>query len=349
MTSSAVESRAAISPETWFHHRATCYVETQMLFHLNDVGALGLLSDGEWHAPAAIANELQLDTAAVEAVLAYVFAVDDLLEHDDADRYALSAFGRSVVERFSGTDGTINMFDVRVGAYGTVWANLGRMLRGDGRYGQDFQRNGRYAEAGVSKLSMKFWDSLVEHIEEFDAPQIAEVGLTTGLLERLALEYPDRRIYGLDHSEAAIQRTAAVTDANGNKKIQWLWCDFFDIARWTIEADASRGGLVYSLHFHELLARGEEALVRALRELKTRLPGWTVLAFEQPRISQEQRASVSELLWLYGQSNVLIHHLIGNGRILSRDAWLQLGRDAGYKVTDHPCGYLGYRAFRFEP
>lgn len=348
MTQLASAGHAARSPETWFHRRATSYVEAQLLFHLNEVGVLGLLSDGEWYTPAAIADALRLDISVVEAVLAYVFAVDDLLEHDDAGRYALSPFGRGVLERFSGTDGAINMFDVRVGAYGPVWANLGRMLRGDGRYGQDFHRDGRYAEAGVSKLAMKFWDSLVEHMEEGGARQMVEVGLTTGLLERLALEYPDRLMFGLDRSELAIERAATDAGANGSENVRWLRRDFFDIAGWATEVDPSWLGVVFSLHFHELLARGDDALRRALRELKKWLPGWTLLAFEQPRIPQEQRASVSELLWLYGQSNILIHHLIGNGRILSREEWLQLGQEAGCNVTDRPCEYLGYRAFRFE-
>jgi hypothetical protein len=348
MTKSAAEEHAATSPETWFHRRATGYVETQMLFHLNEVGVLGLMSDGEWYTPAAIAHALGLDKGAVEAALDYVFAVDDLLERDDAGRYALSAFGRGVVERFSGTDGAINMFDVRVGAYGPVWANLGRMLRGDGRYGQDFHRDGHYAEAGVSKLAMKFWDSLVEHVEEDDARRMVEVGLTSGLLERLALEYPDRLMYGLDRSEVAIERAAASASANGSENVRWLRRDFFDVAGWSTEVDASRPGVVYSLHFHELLARGEDALVRTLRGLRKQLPGWTLLAFEQPRLSEKQRAEVSELLWLYAQSNVLIHHLIGNGRILSREGWRQLGQEAGCNVTDRPCDYLGYRVFRFE-
>jgi trans-aconitate methyltransferase len=309
---------------------------------------LGLLSDGGSYTPAAIADALRLDAGAAEAVLDYVFAVDDLLERDETGRYALSVFGRGVVDRFSGADGAINMFDVRVGAYGPVWANVGRMLRGDGRYGQDFHRDGRYAEAGVSKLAMRFWDSLVEHVEEAGAPQIVEVGLTTGLLERLALEYPDRLMYGLDRSEPAVERAAASASANGSENVRWLRRDFFDVASWATEVDASRPGLVFSLHVHELLARGEDALVRTLRELGKRLPGWTLLAFEQPRLAEEERARATESLWLYAQSNVLIHHLIGNGRILSRDAWLQLGLEAGCDVSDRSCEYLGYRAFRFE-
>ncbi len=348
MTRLAAASSAAVSPETWFHQQATSYVETQLLFHLNQVGVLGLLSDGQWHPTAEIADALGLDAGAAEAVLDYVFSVDELLERDGAGRYALSEFGRAVIGRFSGAAGAINMFDVRVGAYGPVWANVGRMLRGDGRYGLDFHRDGRYAEAGVSKLAMQFWNSLLDHVEETGAPQLVEVGLTTGLLERLALAYPDRLMYGIDRNEQAIERAAASVRANGSENVGWLRRDFFDVEGWAGEVDPARPGLVFSLHFHELLARGSDALVSTLRELGKRLPGWTLLAFEQPRLAPEQRALVPESLWLYAQSNILIHHLIGNGRILSRDEWLKLGQEAGCRVTARPCEYLGYQAFRFE-
>ena len=50
--------------------------------------------------------------------------------------------------------------------------------------------------------------------------------------------------------------------------------------------------------------------------------------------------------WLYGQSNVLIHHLIKNGQILSREAWIEIFRDGGATVQSaNPTGYLDYLAF----
>ena len=102
-------------------------------------------------------------------------------------------------------------------------------------------------------------------------------------------------------------------------------------------------------HFHELMARGEESFVEVLRTLKTALPNWTLLAFEQPRLTRAEKAQISETRWLYSQSNILIHHLIGNGRILSKDAWKDLGYQAGCQsVTDRACNYLGYRAFLFQ-
>ena len=118
------------SPESWFHRRATFYVEAQILFHLNQAGVWSLLKKGGSHTAPQIAGSLRLDAAATDALLDYVYQVDGLLDRDEQDRYSLSEFGRKVVERFSDLKGdggqeSINMFDVRVGAYGPVWQNLG--------------------------------------------------------------------------------------------------------------------------------------------------------------------------------------------------------------------------------
>ena len=340
------------SPEIWFHRKATAYVETQILFHLNQVGVWRLLSRGEPLTAAQIAEELGLELQPTDALLDYIHGVDDLLERE-GDAYTLSEFGKRVIERFSDLKGgegrAINMFDVRVGAYGPVWQNAGRMLRGDGRYGQDFHRAGHYAEDGVFKLAMRFWDSLVEHVEEFDPPQVLEVGLSTGLTQRLAQTYPARTAYGLDRNGQAIERNAARAQTEGVDNIKWIQADFFDVERWAEAVDPERPGLLYSLHFHELIAEGEDRLLDAMKRLKAALPNWVVLAFEQPRLPQSDRGSISETLWLYSQSNILIHHLIGNGKILTHEAWLGLGDQAGCKqVTDRPCNFLGYRAFAYQ-
>jgi SAM-dependent methyltransferase len=342
------------SPESWFHRRATLYVESQILFHLNQVGVLSFLSDRGAHTAPQIAASLHLEPGPTDALLDYVFEVDDLLERDHDGKYSLSDFGCNVVDRFSdakseGGPRSINMFDVRVGAYGPVWQNLGNLLSGIGQYGQDFHRDGRYAENGVSKLAMKFWPSLTEQIDEFAPTRIVELGLTTGLLERLAQRFPAPAYFGLDRSAAAIQASTQSSAALGVKNISWIQSDFYDFDHWCKTLDADEPGMIYSLHFHELMARGQHAFVEALCELRARLPDWVVVAFEQPRLHRDERTAVPETLWLYSQSNVLIHHLIGNGKILSCEAWIDLGHQAGCrKVTGRACNYLGYQAFRFQ-
>jgi hypothetical protein len=349
----AIKGDQMESPESWFHRRATFYVETQILFHLNQVGVLNLLNKGGSYTTTQIADCLHLDVGATDALLDYVFEVDDLLDRDRQDKYSLSEFGKKVVDRFSKMNGdaaqaSINMFDVRVGAYGPVWQNLSQMLSGKSRYGQDFNRAGQYAENGVFKLAGNFWNSLIEQVDELDVESIVEVGLT-GLLEKLGENYSDRQLYGLDKNKLTVERNAESAKAKKINNIRWIHGDYLEPDGWCQSVNAKRSGVIYSLHFHELMERGEEHFVNTLRELKALLPNWTVIAFEQPRLPHSDKESIPETLWLYSQSNILIHHLIGNGKILSRDAWLELGTRAGCrKVTDRACNYLGYRAFMFQ-
>lgn len=342
------------SPETWFHRRATSYVEAQVLFHLNQVGVFGLLNDEGVRSVEQIASSLALETSATAALLDYVFEVDDLLDRDESGRYALSEFGKSVVRRYSDmkadrSSRSINMFDVRVGAYGPVWQNLSRMLNGEAEYGREFHRDGRFAENGVFKLAMNFWRSLVDLIDESGPESVVELGVTSGLLERLREKYPHVSLHGLDKSRAALDETAARASEKGLAGIRLVQADYFDIDEWTKAVDRGRKGMIFSLHFHEIMARGEKEFVESLRGLKAALPDWTVVAIEQPKLPRKERSDIPEALWLYAQSNVLIHHLIGNGKVLESDAWIDLGRQAGCRsVTDRACDYLGYRAFVFQ-
>ena len=349
------EPEPAESPDLWFHRRATHYVESQILFHLNQVGIFAALAAGGPCSAAELAQRHGLDERVTQTLLEYVFAIDDLLERDAAGRYALSRFGRKVVERFShplaapDRSGKINLFDVRVGAYAPVWANMSRMLTGAGRYGQDFRRDGAYAEDGVRKLAMKFWPTLHGLIQELQPQQVVEVGLTTGLLQRAGVAHPQLALSGLDQSAAALQHAAESAAKLGVERARWLRGDVFQPEAWAKALSGGGPGLLFSLHFHEFLAAGEEQLVGWLQALRTLLPGWHVVAMEQPLLPQADRAQIPEHEWLYAQSNVLIHHLIGNGRILATDTWLALGRRAGCASVSHrPCGYLGYRAFVFQ-
>ncbi|MES2937607.1 MAG: class I SAM-dependent methyltransferase [Pseudomonadota bacterium] len=340
------------SPESWFHRRATHYVEAQILFHLNQAGVLQALRRQGPCTAAEVAQTLDLDPAITDALLDYVFGIDDLLDRNDAGQYSISVFGDRVLARYSDSDGdeesrSINMFDVRVGAYGPVWQRLGGMLKKEVRHGIDFHREGRFAEKGVTKLAHHFLGTICETADRLEVGAALEIGTTTGLLGQLAERRPHLALYGLDRNQRALDATKeALHLAHCDARL--LQADFFNVSDWTENIKGGQPGLIFSLHFHEIIAKGVDRLAAALRELRQRLPGWVVLALEQPRLPQSERSSLQETLWLYGQSNILIHHLIGNGRILSREDWVGLGKLAGCeKVTDTPCGYLGYRAFAF--
>ena len=343
---------AATSPQLWFHRLATQYVEAQILFHLNRVGVFQEFDDGQAKSAAEIAASLELDSELLETLLDYVTQIDDLLVRDPSGRYALSPFGDAVIERFSRQtdDGrTINLFDVRVGCYGPVWGALDRLLRRDARYGEEVRRNGELATGAVHTLSGKLWPSLHSTIDEVGATWVAELGVSTALLEETAHACADIGLYGVDRDTESLAAARRRTGPVCAKRIEWIAGDVTEPDAWAGQIDGERPGLFFSVHFHEFLAQPIPRVQKALRDLRARFPGAYVLAFEQPRLNSEARHDADESLWLYAQSNVLIHHVIGNGRILPDEQWRAVFEGAGCRVESiRPVGYLGYNAYLFQ-
>jgi len=341
----------APSPELWFHRLATHYVEAQALFHLNQAGVFQLLAtSGPLPAPE-IAERLGLTLHVLDALLDYVAGVDAVLVRDTEQRYAIGEFGRRVLERFGRSEASgrqYNFFDVRVGAYGSVWTGLDRLLHG-AVYGRDVVRAGDVAADAVYKLVDRIEPALARVVGEQPTSAIVELGVSTGLLERLGAKDPNLTCYGVDRSATALAKASARATAAGVPRVQMLEADVFVPDAFLDRIDTRRGpGVVFSVHLHEFAAGpdGAPRLTRALARIAERLPGWRIVAFEQPRLPESARAQLPEALWLYAQSNVLIHHLIGNGQILTEPAWLEMLREAGCSsVGSSSIDYLGYLAF----
>lgn len=338
-----------MDPQTWFHERATAYVSTQMLFHLGRAGVFAVLAEGP-ATPEAIAERLGLDAVVLATCLDYVVGVEPLLEYIGDGAVGLTDFGRAVLDRF-GRDTAeglrVNLFDVRVGAYGPVWQGLGGMLDGSTPYGQGVERAGGEAATALYTVCTRMAPALREVIAGLGVTRAVELGVTTGLLEHLSgmgLE-----LHGLDRAPDALAAAEHRRARAGADPVRWIAHDLFDPA-W---ADPLRGGgpgVIFSVHFHEILAGGEDRLVTLLQALAERLPGWFIVAMEQPRLPESAEAVRSRSEWLYAQSNVLIHHLIGNGRILTDHQWSALFARGGLKqVQIREMNFLGYRshAYRF--
>ena len=338
-----------MDPQTWFHDKATAYVEAQMLFHLGRAGVFRSLARGP-QTVAALAEELRLDARPLRACLEYIAGVDMLLVQDPEGAFGLTDFGRAVLARF-GRDTPnglqVNFFDVRVGAYGPVWAALGGMLDGSTPYGEGVTRAGEEAATALYTVCARMAPALREVIQSLGVQQAVEIGVTTGLLEHLS--GLGMRLHGLDRDPVALAAAEVRRAGAGADPISWISHDFFDPS-WSDRLAEEGPGVLYSVHFHEILSAGQERLVALLRALGKRLPGWYVVAAEQPRLPDESRPHTPRSGWLYAQSNVLIHHLIGNGRILTDGQWHALFASAGLKqVLNKDMNYLGYRshAYRF--
>jgi hypothetical protein len=346
-----MSDEAKQSPEEWFHRKATDFVESQILYHLNRVGVWHVLRQGPQSAHD-LALSLSLVPEVLGILLEYVVGVDRLLEHDDEGRFALTSFGRDVLARY-GREGqattTYNFFDVRVGSYGPVWAQLGSLLKGEVAYGRDLKRDGDRAEKAVYTVGKRLENGFLDILDSVAPEVIVELGVTSGLLNIVGTQRPAVSLVGMDRKEAALERAAAKASEEGVDDVKWLLGDLFELDSWMPESMKHRKGLLFSVHFHEFLAAGVDKVQTWLRTLSEELPGWTVVAIEQPSLPSSARGTVTEAAWLYNHSNILIHHLIGNGHILSDARWKKLFSEAGCEVEAiHPMQFLGYCGYVFR-
>ena len=145
--------------QTWFHKKASAYVEAQILFHLNQCGIFNILSRDKPIGIDKISHSLNLDKRILSILLDYIHQVDVIIEKTTDGKFILSDKGHAVLSRYGRKDEDgfqYNLFDVRVGAFGPVWKSLGELLRKESKYGIDIKRDGQYAEEGLYKLSTAF-------------------------------------------------------------------------------------------------------------------------------------------------------------------------------------------------
>ena len=175
---------------------------------------------------------------------------------------------------------------------------------------------------------------------------VIELGVETGLLECLGKSRSDLDLFGLDRNERALEQCGRLAAREGIDGITFLHADLFEVDQWCHAIPQDTPGVIYSIHMHEFMAAGRAALEKLVQKLVQKFPGWLLVAIEQPRLEKASRELISPARWLYAESNILIHHLIKNGRILSRDEWTGIFMAGGAQdVSVYPAGYLDYLAY----
>ena len=335
--------------ELWFHRRASFYVESQVLFHLNQCGVFAAMADGRCFSSAELAMELQLERGPLQACLEYISSMDSILSESEEGGFVLTESGQKVLERFGRSTPTgpaINLFDVRVGGYGPVWSALGALIRGEKTYGAEVSRAGELAAEGVYKIGERMAPGLARVLEELPVGVEVELGVTTGLLERMSQRGPARMRVGMDRSQEALLQADKRARLSSQTDLNWIQGDFFESLESLGTLKPRQDVVFFSVHFHEFLAQGRAAVVAWLKSLRGAFPGAWVVALEHPAMDGQ---AGTEVLRLYSASNRFIHHLIGNGHILSPREWTALFEESGAQVRAvQDLGYLGYQAWVVE-
>lgn len=341
------------SPENWYHTVGAHYLAVQIYFHLNQVGVMNFLID---HAPveaAQIAQQLNLDERLLTDLLLYIAHVDSIVEVNDNKEFQYTDFGLDVIKRYGRVENnqtTLNFHNVRVGGFSPIFNSMTELLKKEKTYGQDVFRNGGAIEAGLYTISDRFVDSVHTAVKRLKPSAIVELGTDTGLIWKAKEAAPEAQLYGLDKSEAVIKEAQEKLKASENTSpVTWLQENLYEVEKWAPQIKEKERVCFFSVHFHEFVKDTKDQVATAVEKMKSHFPGSHIIVLEQPMHSTKDRNKMSEALWLYSHSNVLIHHLINSGRILPIEEWLDLFQGAGAELVDQRAtGYLGYEALDFK-
>jgi hypothetical protein len=330
------ETQNFLSPADWFHTLGTHYTEAQFIFELNQCGVIEYIHKKNIASAEDIAKDLNYQLQPLKTSLDYLAKISDLIAKNENNQFYFTEFGLKVLEHYKREDAgklTYNLLDVRVGAYGNVWSSLGEMIRGKKIYGKDFIRRGEYANQGVHILGAKIGKNLSSLIKSQSYEQVIELGLNSSSLVHIGSENPNVKLFGIDKKKEAIDVYTELFNEKRHKNHKLIQANIYDTQTWTKEVDASKKTLVYSLHFHEFLSAGEKELSVFLHNIKQSFPQIHLGLIEVPLVPDSERDKVSPIKWMYSASDVLIHELIGIGKILPEDEWMKLANHAGFELN----------------
>jgi hypothetical protein len=343
-----------MSPALWYHRIGAAYVSAQIYFHLSQVGVVRYLLQQGRCSSSHIAEALNLEPKVLEDILHFVANVDVIIEKDQRNLYSFSAFGKTVIERFNRVENGethFNFFDVRVGAYGPIWASLTDVLKKKSQIGVEIKRDGAFAEKGLYKLSSRFLDGLKPLLKQLAPQTIVEFGSNTGIIERIYQPNTVRKLIAIDRSaesnKSAEKRMADLYSAAG--QIEWITADLLMQDQWHHRIPKDRKICFFSVHLHELVAQGEQKFAQMLSGLHKNFAGHDLVVLEQPHPRVADREHWTEELWLSAQALALVHHISNSGVILDVTQWTSRLESAGMKFRDSfETGYLGFKALHFE-
>ncbi len=341
------------SPENWYHTVGAHYLAVQIYFHLNQVGVMNYILD---HAPVnseEIAKELKLDQRLVTDLLLYIAHVDVVIEVNDKNEFQYTDFGQEVIKRYSRVENnktTLNFHNVRVGGFSPIFNSMTEMLKMEKSYGKDIFRDGGAIEEGLYTISDRFVGAVHTAISRLNPSAIVELGTDTGLIWKAHEAAPNTPLFGLDKSEAVIKEAKQKLATSQSKaQVTWLQDNLYNVDQWASKIEPKDKVCFFSVHFHEFVKETKKDVAKAIEEMKRYFSGSHIIVLEQPMHSSSDKNKMSEALWLYSHSNVLIHHLINSGRILPIKEWIDLFQDSGAKLVDQrETGYLGYEALDFK-
>lgn len=315
-------------PKSWIQGIRNGYTRAFILFALHETGVFEALDSGPAKTVEELAAECRLDPVLLDGVLNYLTYADAVLQKE-GEHFSLTHQGRWLFE-----DSTLAMAFGAVGSYACLLTELVPALRGQKRYGVDFERRGDLLAKGSYYTGRGNYPWLVSQLGRLGVRTVADLGCGSAdvLIEFCKLDSRLKGV-GIDISSQALRVAQARIDEAGlGSRIRLVQGDLTHpetFGKEVQEVEAFNGTMV----LHEFLREGEAAVEEILRRMKQHFPKKYFLLGEFNRVSDQEFKNlpypdrVHPLFYQY-----IIHPLTRQGMPLPKEQWLNIFKKADLRL-----------------
>jgi SAM-dependent methyltransferase len=222
-----------------------------------------------------------------------------------------------------------------IGGYSCLLHELVPALRGQKRYGRDFERNGELLAIGSHFAGRHVYPFVVAEMQQLNVRTVADLGCgTANVLLSLCDLDPKLKGVGIDISAGAIEEAGHRVQARGMAdRIQLVVADLRkpeEYAKNLSQIEAFNAIMV----FHEFLRDGEQAVIEMFQRMKQAFPGRYFFMGEFDSMSDEEYKTLpypDRIPLLFYQ--YITHPLSLQGLPMAKARWLDLFKRAGIEVV----------------
>lgn len=271
---------------------------------------------------ARFAAAHDLDEEILQALVDSMYSLS-IVDRRGSD-YVLDKKGRLIIDVARGwLDG--------VYGYEGLYHDLEPMLRKERVYGRDITRRERFVAKGRGHIeNWVFMPIAIEALTQAHRRRVLDLGCGDGtFIRNLCAANPSVTALGIDMSAEAIADATLFAQAAGmENRIALEVVDITELERTTVDVSGVDAATAFFV-LHEVLYRGRDVLVDALRGFRTRFPGVPLMAFEIDRATPELMRRRPGMSIQYN-----LQHTLSHQTLVDRAAWRAIFTDAGLRIVD---------------
>jgi len=307
----------------WSRTITNNYLITQVLLALEEVGLWETLANHKRKTVSELAKELGVHEHQLATSMDFLWSMTDFLDKD-AGYYSLR-------------EQEIRKPLIILKAYKDVFDNMGKILNGTRKYGENINRDGYYLQKASEFVTEKSINLIIGSLNGKRNLQLIDLGCGSAVsIINFCKQSGENSAIGIDIDESTVlEARKRILNENLHSQAQIILADAMDIKEWMGKiAQEKEKIFIISTLLHESLNSGERGIIQFLKQLhekftKTHL---FILEFDTPsfeKIKNLQDQVQKNFLARYR----LWHPFSNQGMPQPRAIWERIIYSAGWNVN----------------